>query len=100
MNIVELMVAILAVAIVFDAIMYFMITKVLKKKLRFEIERNKKKTWTNVEVDNAVHTMPVNDKFIHFADEDCGCAPRVEPVPREDGTVGWLYIHDAADGRD
>ncbi len=55
--------------------------------------------WVNIQVGNEVHTIPVNDKHKHDENDDCGCFPRTEPVPREDGSVGWLIIHNALDGR-
>lgn len=33
-------------------------------------------------------------------DGDCPCGPEVNPVEREDGSIGWVYIRNALDGRD
>ncbi len=34
------------------------------------------------------------------SDGDCPCGPRVEPVPRPDGSFGWVYVHHSLDGRE
>lgn len=49
-----------------------------------------------------VHIMPINDLVEHEWDDDgnCPCGPEVQPVKREDGSIGWCYIHSALDGRD
>lgn len=31
----------------------------------------------------------------HVASEDCPCNPVVKPVEREDGSIGWVYVHHA-----
>ena len=49
--------------------------------------------------DGDFHVMPVNDLIEHDF-EDCPCGPKVEPVPREDGSVGWLITHNSLDGRE
>jgi hypothetical protein len=46
-----------------------------------------------------VHVRPIGDLIEHDA-EDCTCGPTVEPVQREDGSTGWLYIHHSLDGRE
>ena len=49
-----------------------------------------------------VHVMPINDLVEHEWDDngDCPCGPEVQPVERDDGSIGWVYIHSALDGRD
>lgn len=48
-----------------------------------------------------VHTYPVNDLIDHDTDsDDCACGPLIEPVPAEDGSMGWLIVHHALDGRE
>lgn len=42
---------------------------------------------------------PSGDLIEHDLDEDCVCGPRIEPVKRDDGSIGWVYIHHALDGR-
>jgi hypothetical protein len=39
-----------------------------------------------------IHVIPLHDLVEHDTDgeEECVCGPRVEPVPREDGSMGWL----------
>jgi hypothetical protein len=48
-----------------------------------------------------VHVLPVGD-LIEHEDEgtDCVCAPTVEPVPDDDGSMGWLIVHHSLDGRE
>lgn len=59
---------------------------------------------TDVDLDGAdyVHVMPINDFVEHEWDDDgdCPCGPEIRPVERDDGTIGWVYIHSALDGRD
>jgi hypothetical protein len=40
------------------------------------------------------------DAFCHELDEGCPCGPTVEPVKRDDGSVGWVLIHHSLDGRE
>lgn len=40
---------------------------------------------------NHIHVTPIND---------CPCGPEVQPVEQEDGSISWLYLHNALDGRD
>lgn len=46
-----------------------------------------------------VHVLPVNDLIDHL-DEDCVCGATTEPVPRDDGSMGWLVTHHSLDGRE
>ena len=46
-----------------------------------------------------VHVEPVADLLAHEDGDDCACLPYVEPVPRDDGSMGWLVTHNAWDGR-
>ena len=59
---------------------------------------------TDTDLDGAdyVHIMPINDLVEHEWDDDgdCPCGLDVQPVEREDGTIAWVYIHNALDGRD
>ena len=48
-----------------------------------------------------VHVLPVNDLVEHEDEGDgCVCGPRVEPVPCDDGSMGWLIVHHSLDGRE
>lgn len=48
-----------------------------------------------------VHVLPVDDLIAHEQEsEDCWCGPRLEPVERDDGSIGWVYVHHSADGRE
>jgi hypothetical protein len=50
---------------------------------------------------NVVHVYPTADLIDHETnDGDCLCGPSVEPVPRPDGSMGWLTIHHSLDGRE
>lgn len=46
-----------------------------------------------------VHVVPLGDLVEHLP-EDCVCGPRTEPVPRDDGSMGWLIVHHSLDGRE
>lgn len=46
------------------------------------------------------HIIPTADLVRHEASDECVCGPASEPVKRTDGSVGWLTIHHALDGRD
>ena len=51
--------------------------------------------------DDTIHVLPENDLIEHDTDgEDCPCGPVTEPVEREDGSMGWLVVHNALDGRE
>lgn len=47
------------------------------------------------------HVLPVDDLIEHEdVGTECVCNPRLEAVPREDGTVGALVVHHSLDGRE
>lgn len=47
------------------------------------------------------HVYPTNDLVDHFKEgEDCICGPITDPVPREDGSMGWIVTHHSLDGRE
>lgn len=47
------------------------------------------------------HVSPIRDLIEHDTDGgDCPCGPTTEPVPREDGSMGWLVKHHSLDGRE
>lgn len=51
--------------------------------------------------DGDVHVYPINDVVIHdLVGTDCICGPETEPVPRDDGSMGWLITHHSLDGRE
>lgn len=40
------------------------------------------------------HVWPELDVIEHELEgEGCPCGPTIEPVPREDGSMGWLITH-------
>lgn len=48
-----------------------------------------------------LHVYPVNDLVGHELEGDeCVCGPHSEPVKRDDGSIGWMVVHEALDGRD
>lgn len=49
-----------------------------------------------------VHVYPLKDKVDHLIDDsaDCICGPESIPVEREDGSMGWIEVHNALDGRE
>lgn len=51
--------------------------------------------------DNTLHVIPVEDLIEHDTDGgDCPCGPETSAVERDDGSMGWLEIHHALDGRE
>lgn len=50
--------------------------------------------------DHDVHVYPNGDIVIHDIAENCVCIPEVMPVERDDGTVGFMYVHHSLDGRE
>lgn len=47
------------------------------------------------------HIVPVNDLVEHdTSGNECVCGPSSEPVFREDGSCGWLIVHNSLDGRE
>lgn len=51
-------------------------------------------------VANEVHVLPRGDLIEHEAGDGCPCGPRTEPVPGDDGSVGWVVVHHSLDGRE
>jgi hypothetical protein len=48
-----------------------------------------------------IHVYPVDDLVEHELDGgDCVCGVTAEPVKRDDGSIGWVLVHHALDGRD
>jgi hypothetical protein len=57
-------------------------------------------SWSNYRALNGdVHVVPDDDMTAHLYD-DCHCGPTTEPVPRDDGSMGWLAVHHSLDGRE
>jgi hypothetical protein len=52
------------------------------------------------DVTNTMHVVPINDLIDHDLIDTCLCGPAIQPVKREDGTVGWLTVHHSLDGRE
>lgn len=55
--------------------------------------------WVNGVIDEEVHVLPLDDLIAHWV-EDCVCGTTTEPVPRDDGSMGWLITHHSLDGRE
>lgn len=51
------------------------------------------------DINNDVHVIPQDDLICH-TEEDCVCGVAIEPVPRDDGSYGWLLTHHSLDGRE
>lgn len=50
---------------------------------------------------NDWHVYPEHDLIEHVTDGgECPCGPRTDPVPRDDGSMGWIQIHHSLDGRE
>lgn len=48
-----------------------------------------------------VYALPRGDLIAHDSDGgDCPCGPTTEPVPRDDGSYGWVVVHHSLDGRE
>ena len=43
-----------------------------------------------------IHVMPIDDWIEHEYSTDCICGPSEEP---DEDNGGWLYVHEALDGR-
>jgi len=50
-------------------------------------------------VPGEVHVLPLEDVIEH-TDSTCVCGTLTEPVPRDDGSMGWLITHYSLDGRE
>lgn len=46
------------------------------------------------------HVVPVGDLIEHDISGECACGPANEPVQRDDGSMGWLAVHNSLDGRE
>jgi hypothetical protein len=55
--------------------------------------------WILGENGEEVHVLPINDLIDH-TDAECVCGTLTEPVPRDDGSMGWLVSHFSLDGRE
>ncbi|MFJ6729352.1 hypothetical protein ACIQPQ_31070 [Streptomyces sp. NPDC091281] len=48
-----------------------------------------------------MHVEPVGDLIEHdTSGNPCVCGPTERPVKREDGSVGWVVVHNSLDGRE
>lgn len=54
--------------------------------------------WRCLPAGNEAHVYPVGDLIGHEP-IDCTCGPQQEVVKRDDGSVGWIVIHNSLDGR-
>jgi len=53
--------------------------------------------------DDRIHVTPVRDLVDHdtsTAEANWVCGPEARPATHEDGSVGWLLVHHALDGRE
>jgi hypothetical protein len=59
-------------------------------------------SWFPVQVvdEDSVHVLPGNDLIEHLLSDDCVCGPVCEPLPHDDGTFSWHYLHSSFDGRE
>jgi hypothetical protein len=55
--------------------------------------------WLVRDHETGVHILP-NGDWVGHEPEDCVCGPDVEPVVRDDGSMGWLITHSSLDGRE
>lgn len=50
-----------------------------------------------------LHIHPVGDLIAHDTatdDADCVCGPTIRPAEQDDGSMGWLIVHNSLDGRE
>jgi hypothetical protein len=47
-----------------------------------------------------VNVVPVDDLIGHEDSDECPCGPELQPVERDDGTIGWILSHHSLDGRE
>jgi hypothetical protein len=57
-------------------------------------------TWSAVEAEPGTAQVVPDDDLIRHDSDDCVCGPTVEPIPRDDGSYGWLVIHHSLDSRE
>lgn len=57
---------------------------------------------TNPDINPPLHVVPAEgtDLVQHTLTDDCVCGPLMEPVERDDGSVGWICTHHSLDGRE
>lgn len=50
---------------------------------------------------STVHVLPINDLIEHEdSGTSCVCGPQERPVKHDDGSVGWVVVHNSLDGRE
>lgn len=49
---------------------------------------------------DTLHVRPLDDLIEHELTEECVCGPQTIPSMREDGSNGWLVVHNSLDGRE
>jgi hypothetical protein len=47
-----------------------------------------------------IHITPVDDLIEHENNDSCACGPNPKSVKRDDGSIGWYYVHNSLDGRE
>lgn len=48
-----------------------------------------------------MHVEPINDLIDHdTSGTPCVCGPRDRPVKADDGSIGWVVVHNSLDGRE
>lgn len=48
-----------------------------------------------------MHVEPINDLIEHdTSGTPCICGPTERPVKRDDGSIGWVVVHNSLDGRE
>jgi hypothetical protein len=45
------------------------------------------------------HVTPIADLIEHESSENCVCGPEIKPLKRSDGSIVYVYLHHALDGR-
>lgn len=55
--------------------------------------------WIVDDTRNGIHVYPPDDVVSHELTDDCVCGVRNDPILRDDGSINWVVIHFALDGR-
>ena len=56
--------------------------------------------WAVERADDGVHVVPIGDLIGHDLTDACACGTRTDPVERDDGSIGWVIVHNSLDGRE
>jgi hypothetical protein len=50
---------------------------------------------------STVHVEPINDLIEHdTSGQPCVCGPTEHPVKHDNGSIGWVVVHNSLDDRE